>query len=144
MLITKIRESINMALAGEMLSMRELLPHLDYAIDQINETMNTKFPAFSDLAEGAAEYTAIPDKYIRSVIVPGAAWHFYVYDEEGIQSANQYSSIFELAKFTMLRDYSMYVPEEYRAESTGYAETDPDNIQLGDRGLITDVSNFFI
>lgn len=144
MLITKIREGVNQALAGERLSMVELIPHLDYTIDQINQNMNTQFPVFSELAADATEYNAFPDIYIRTVVIPGAAWHYYVYDEEGIPTANQYSSIYETGKFNMLRDYTQYVPEEYQLASTGYTVSDATNRNFGDRGIEVDGSNFFI
>lgn len=145
MLISKIRDGINQALAGEMLSMRELIPHLDFVIDEINDNMNTTFPAFSELdLSTVTEYDMIPDKYIRTVLIPGAAWHYYVYDEEGIPTANQYSTMYETAKFKMLRDFSMNVPEEYLASSTGYVQSDASNINFGDRGMNVDGSNFFI
>ena len=45
MLITAICNAINQALAGEMLTKNELTPHIDYAIDTINATLNSCFPA---------------------------------------------------------------------------------------------------
>ena len=84
MLITAICNAINQALAGEMLTKNELTPHIDYAIDTINATLNSCFPALSELDTLVTDYNYFPSNYIRLVIVPGAAWHFYVNDEEGM------------------------------------------------------------
>ena len=135
MKITKIRQLVNAALAGEMLTFQELKPHLDYAIDAINSLLDTTFPVFSELESETDSYDYFPDKYIRQVVVPGAAWHFYVNDEEGVQTAIQYQLDFENGKFLMLRDYSQYVPEEFRADTPAFVRDNPDNMTTGDRGL---------
>ena len=135
MKITKIRNLVNMALAGEMLTFQELKPHLDYAIDEINDMLNSTFPVFSELESEAEDYNYFPDKYIRQVVIPGAAWHFYVYDEEGVVTAQQYQLDFENGKFKMLRDYSEQIPEEYQAETESHVIDNPDNMTTGDRGL---------
>ena len=64
MLITNIQKLLNSALAGETLSIKEMLPHLDAAIDGINDKLNTCYPVFSDLdlTAAGAEYSFFPDK----------------------------------------------------------------------------------
>lgn len=141
MLITKIRKLFNEALAGETLTLSEMLPHLDAAIDAINENMNTIYPVFSDLdtSQPEAVYNYFPDSYIRTVVIPGAAWHFYVTDEEGAQTAIQYQTDFEMGKFRMLRDMLYKIPTQYQADSEQGSVIAPlSNDTLGYRGLVFD------
>ena len=90
MLIGKIVETINTRLAGELFNMSEMVTFLDSTVDDINTRLNTKFPVFSELEAGETEYTHFPDKYIRSVVIPGAIFKFYVMDEEGADAAPKY------------------------------------------------------
>lgn len=97
---------------------------LDEVIDDINDALNSKFPAFSDLGRdvshrATAEYNYFPDKYIRSVVCKGVASKFYTMDEEGSPTAEQYAREYAAALFYMTRDYIELVPEEYRSDSTG-------------------------
>ena len=113
MQVSQIQSLLNQNLAGEMLSYKQMLVHLNWAIDEINATLNTVFPEFtSDITE----YIAIPDNYIRMCIIPGAAHHFYIVDEEGQTSEHSFAQMFEINKFRMLRDYSHLIPEEYQAD----------------------------
>lgn len=141
MLITNIQRLFNDALAGETLSIRDMLPHLDAAIDSINTKLNAKYPVFSDIDYTAynAEYSYFPDKYIRTVVIPGAAWHYYVMDEEGLQTAPQYLADFETGKFYMQRDMLYAVPEEYQADDdAGFVIGNINSDVLGARGLVVD------
>lgn len=107
-------ESINTQLAGELLSIGELKDFVDKAIDDINTRLNTKFPVLSDILDGThSEYTAIPDKYIRSVVIPGATFKYYITDEEGAAVAPKYEEEYLKGLFYMERDYMPIVPEEY-------------------------------
>lgn len=142
MLVTDVQKLFNNALAGDTLSINEMLPHLDAAIDGINDNMNTVFPVFSELPIGTPglEYNFFPDKYIRTVVIPGAAWHYYVMDEEGLQTAPQYQTDYEKGKFIMLRDMLYDIPEEYQAEvEQGSVIAPDDNDTLGYRGLVCDL-----
>lgn len=135
MLISNIVKQINTLLAGEILSLSELTVHLDAAIDDINAKLNTKFPVFSEL-DGATEYIAIPDKYIRTVVATGAAYNYYTTDEEGALVAPEYKERYYKNLFYMERDYLMLVPEIYLDSSvqgtySWAAEADDNN-----RGLI--------
>lgn len=113
MQVGQIQSLLNQSLAGEMLSYKQMLVHLNWAIDEINATLNTIFPEFT--AE-MTEYTAFPDRYIRMCIIPGAAHHFYVIDEEGQTGEFSFAQTFETGKFYMLRDYSHQIPEEFQAD----------------------------
>jgi len=142
MLITQIQKLFNDALAGETLSYKEMLPHLDAAIDEINAKLNTIYPVFSEVPHETydAEYNFFPDKYIRMVVIPGAAWHFYVMDEEGLQTAPQYQADFENGKFIMQRDMLYKIPEEYQDDDhNGFIVGDPESDIFGERGLVVDI-----
>lgn len=143
MLLTAIQSLVNSALAGELLTYTELVPHLDAAIDGINDVLNAKYPSFSELPMGATEYTHFPDKYIRTVVVPGCAWHYYVADEEGMQTAPQYQMNYEQGKFIMLRDMLYNIPLEYQAdEHQGYVDATTSPFE--ERGISLNGSNFTV
>lgn len=142
MLLTTVQKLFNEALAGETLSYKEMLPHLDAAIDDINAKLNTIYPVFSEVPyeNSESEYSFFPDKYIRMVVIPGAAWHFYVMDEEGLQTAPQYQADFENGKFLMQRDMLYKIPEEFQDDDQqGFIVGDPESDIFGDRGLVVDI-----
>lgn len=113
MLISKIVNGVNAKLAGELLSLSELQIWLDTVVDEINAKLNTKFPVFSELGDDVAEYTAIPDKFIRTVIIPGTAYYFYTTDEEGAMVAPEYKEAYYRNLFYMERDFMQFIPPEY-------------------------------
>ena len=115
MLIKHIVAGVNHKLSGEMLSFRDLVPHLDSVIDDINQQLNTCFPAFSKLPDNTVTYDCIPDRYIRSCVIVGAAYYFYMTDEEGSVATNGYQATYAQNLFYMLRDYIHCVPEKYKA-----------------------------
>lgn len=145
MKITTLVQNINSQLAGELLSVAELTVFVDKAIDEINTRLNTKFPVLSDVIALAKandftsfDYTAIPDKYIRTVVVPGTAFKYYTTDEEGAAVAPKYEEEFLKGLFYMERDYLNLVPEEYQDSSdqgwlsgNGILESDEYNRQGG-------------
>lgn len=130
MKITQIVNKVNDLLAGEMLTFSQLCTFLDSVIDDINSDLNSCFPSFSAFEESLgedftydADYGYIPDEYIRSVVTKGAAYKFYVTDEEGIKTAQVYGNEYAQARFLMIRDFSMLVPELYqRCVNAGYLE----------------------
>lgn len=114
MKIAVLIQSINTQLAGELLSISELKDFVDKAIDDINTRLNAKFPVLTDvILSGNDEYTAIPDKYIRTVVIPGAAFKYYTTDEEGAAVAPKYEEEYLRGLFYMERDYIMQIPDEY-------------------------------
>lgn len=145
MLISTLVQNINSQLAGELLSIGELTVFVDKAIDEINTRLNTEFPVLSDViarikAEGAQsfEYNALPDKYLRTVVVPGAVFKYYTTDEEGAAVAPKYEEEFLKGLFYMERDYLNLIPKEYQASleqgwvrGNGIQETDEYNRQGG-------------
>lgn len=114
---------INHKLADELLSQTQLLMHMDSVIDDINAQLNSTFPTFSEVItkEGVSnpDYQYIPDKYLRSVVVVGAANKYYEIDEEGNATAQLFAQDYRQQLFYMLRDFSMSIPEEYRATDQG-------------------------
>lgn len=130
MKIATLVQNINSQLAGELLSIAELTIFVDKAIDEINTRLNTKFPVLSTIVETLKEtaqpleYTAIPDKYIRTVVVPGAVFKYYTTDEEGAAVAPKYEEEFLKGLFYMERDYLNLIPEEYQETiDQGWIET---------------------
>lgn len=126
MLITNIVDGINELLAGEQLTYSQLLIYMDSVIDDINNELDSCFPSFTEFEENKdnyenyPNYNFFPDKYIRSCVMKGAAYKFYVTDEEGIATAQQYAQDYQTALFYMLRDYVNKVPCQYRAAGQGY------------------------
>ena len=120
---------ISKHLADELVSEDEMLSYMDRVIDDINAQLNTVFPTFTEYKELNPEediteidYNIIPDKYIRTVVIPGAAYKYYTTDEEGGYSSPKYEEDYKQGLFYMLRDYSFSIPEEYRADSQGFVE----------------------
>lgn len=125
MQIATLIDRINKKLAGELLDYEELKVHLDSVIDDINSQLNATFPVFSEFTPTAypqlfPDYNFFPEKYLRSVVVPGAAFKFYITDEEGAEAAPKYDMEYSKALFLMMRDYSNSVPTQYQAVDTGY------------------------
>jgi hypothetical protein len=118
MLYSKVINLISKHLGDDLVTAAEVLGYVDRVVDDINTQLDACFPTFTDFQEvyGAdnTDYSAIPDKYIRTVIVPGAAFKYYVTDEEGNQAATKYEEDYRQGLFYMLRDYSSQIPEEYR------------------------------
>lgn len=130
---TDIQRMCNQDLAGELLSYKQLIRHLNWAIDSINVELNAKFPIFEDTME---EYTAFPDKYIRMCVIPGAVWHFYQVDEEGASAASQFASDFQRGIFYMLRDYAHAIPAEYvEDDNNGSLTAAKEDRTFGEMGL---------
>jgi hypothetical protein len=120
----KIVALINEKLAGEQLTYNDLKQFMDNVIDDINSKLNTIYPAFSELEGYDVDYNMFPDRFIRSVVVPGAAWYYYVADEEGSPTAQQYNADYNKGLLTMQRDMLYNIPVEYQADSMqGTVET---------------------
>jgi len=118
---------------------------MDSVIDDINAQLNSKFPTFSDVIveEGVnnPDYQAIPDKYLRSVVVVGAAVKYYEADEEGNPSATSFVQDYRQQLFYMLRDFSFSIPYEYRAVTQGFINIS--NEDMGTPGLQLSNNNPF-
>lgn len=131
MFYSNVINLIRKHLGDELVTEAELYGYIDRVIDDINAQLNTCFPTFTEFSEenygisgNLLDYTAIPDKYIRTVIVPGAAFKYYTTDEEGGLAAPKYEEDYRQGLFYMLRDYSFSVPAKYRADEQGFVELD--------------------
>jgi hypothetical protein len=124
MLIGNIIKLVNHKLANALLAPTDLYMHMDAVIDDINTQLSTCFPTFSDVIKrnggvNGADYTAIPDKYIRSVVVVGTAVKYYEVDEEGNPSAQNFAMDYQQQLFYMVRDFSFSIPKCYRDDNRG-------------------------
>ena len=142
--IQTIVNRINTNLAGELLSYNELLPILDKTIDDINTQLNSCYPVFSEMPAGKTNYDYFNNKYIRSVVIPGATWTYLVIDEEGLPTAQQFQFDYQTGLFYMVRDMLYNIPEEYQADSEqGSVDfTITETVSTTDRGLYVDGNNF--
>lgn len=146
MLIDTIVNNVNVLLAGELLDYIDLEPHLDKAIDDINAQMNTRYPTFSELRaanHGApvTQYTCFPDRYIRTCLITGAAYYYYLADEEGINTAPAYKEEYYKGLFMMLRDYVEY-DKHYKAhDDVGSLRMCPDIGYAGGVEINVDIWN---
>ena len=125
MRVGQIVNLINKHLADEFCSVAELTNYMDRVIDDINTRLNSKFPTISEVIATAGnttdpDYNMFPDKYIRSVLVVGAAYKYYITDEEGNVTAQQYGAEYNQNLFYMERDYSFSIPEIYRESDQGF------------------------
>lgn len=117
MLIKNIVREVNGMLADELLSLDQMRRHLDRAIDAVNDKLSACYPVFSDLDVTATDYAYFPDNYIRSVVIPGAAYYFYLTDEEGSPTALAYGQMLQNGLYVMMRDYITQVPAIYEKRS---------------------------
>ncbi len=154
MILREVQQLLNNKLAGEMLRYDECVTYLDGAVDDINTALDTRYPTFSefnptqfpdykknlyttvDPVTGEAivnlevrnvvynNYDLFPDKYIRSVVIPGAAYKWYSVDEEGASVAPIFQQEYDTNRFLMLRDFADRVPPIFQANNTG-AVRDP-------------------
>lgn len=124
MKIDDIVKGVNTELAGELLAYNDIVLFLDEVIDDINNALDSTYPTFSeftytDYPEHYPNYDFFPDRYIRSVVIKGCAYKYFVMDEEGIQTAQQYGYNYQDNLFRMTRDFIEQVPEEFQALNTG-------------------------
>lgn len=116
MKVHELLRRVNQALGDEMYTLHEIQMAVDAAIDYINDECQTCFPT---LQPSSDEYTAIPDRYIRTVLIPFAVAELLDYDEE---ISNTWKFKAQDNVFKMFRDYE--VPEQYVVTDGGYIETD--------------------
>jgi hypothetical protein len=131
MRISTLVQLVNHKLADELLSQKQMLVYLDAVIDDINTALSTNFPTITEVLlmndnTGDIDYgmdadgvVFMPDKYIRSVIVPGAAIKFYEVDEEGNNTAPLFMQQYQQNLFYMQRDYIFSIPEKYTDRNRG-------------------------
>ena len=109
MLIPDIVKLINKKIPSEQLTLERVCVFMDEVIDDINAQLSANFPTFTEYVnahDGSMLYDCIPDRYLRTVVVTGAAAKWYTADEEGIETATTYVRDYNSALFLMLRDFS--------------------------------------
>lgn len=135
MQLTQIVSLVNSNLAGELQTLNQLIPFLDQAVDEINDKLNTTFPVFSEFNATDhtqyPDYNFFPDSYIRTVVCIGAAYYFYITDEEGINTAPMYQEMFKSALFRMERDYLPTIATEWKKEDPAGYLPDPFGYGIG-------------
>lgn len=139
--LTKIVDRINDRLAGELLTYDQMKYLLDAVIDDINMKLNAKYPVFTDFNNTVytsiyPNYNFFPDKYIRTVVVPGVAHKFYNVDEEGILADPELKVEYLSGLFIMERDYADQVPAAYQETGQGYL-TAPSETTDSDENIFT-------
>lgn len=122
-----IVNGVNKYLADEMLRYDDIELFLDRTIDDINQDLNAKYPSFSELADSDiidadGSYNFFPDRYIRSVVIVGAAFYFYQADEEGEGVAGSYQQMYHEGRYKMTRDWLMEVPDQFIDDKAGYVQ----------------------
>lgn len=137
--IAKICKLVNQSLAGEMLRQDELMLYMDKVIDDINSQLNSNYPTFSEYTSeffpDYPNYNVFPEKYIRSVVVPGAAYNFYKVDEEGNSTAPLFRQEYQTNLFYMVRDMMESVPPRFQGRCQGYVESDSETLNFEMRTL---------
>lgn len=132
--IAKICKLVNQSLAGEMLRQDELMLYMDKVIDDINSQLNSNYPTFSEYTSeffpDYPNYNVFPEKYIRSVVVPGAAYNFYKVDEEGNNTAPLFRQEYQTNLFYMVRDMMESVPPRFQGRCQGYVESDSETLNF--------------
>ena len=132
--IAKICKLVNQSLAGEMLRQDELMLYMDKVIDDINSQLNSNYPTFSEYTSeffpDYPNYNVFPEKYIRSVVVPGAAYNFYKVDEEGNSTAPLFRQEYQTNLFYMVRDMMESVPPRFQGRCQGYVESDSETLNF--------------
>lgn len=138
MRIDKIVRKVNQFLAEEMLPISRIKDVCDDVIDDINERLCSCYPTLSDFCDAhmrsdgqvdpAADYNYFPDEYIRQVVCKGAAYLYYVKDEEGNISAQMYGYKYDDALFNMTRDWIEQVPVAFRKDTITGAQAMSDNL----------------
>lgn len=125
--INKVVLQVNRLLGDELYPYSKLEQFLDAVVDEINDNLSACFPVFSDVVEDPTktdvDYDCFPDKYIREVVIKGAAYKFLIQDEEGIPTATQYGYEYKDAMFVMLRDYAREVPAQYDVDHIAAVDT---------------------
>ena len=147
MLISTLIDRCNRGfIASDYLRAPDIYVYMDKVIDDINSRLQATFPLMSDWVDyvtkynqlnpdtplDQSRYTAIPDRYLNSVVRVGVARFFYMKDEEGESVASDYFREYEGAIFAMIRDYISEVPEEFQNNTGGFVKgPDYQEITLG-------------
>jgi hypothetical protein len=117
-----IVKGVNAQLNGEMINFTDLTIHLNAVIGDINDALSSIYPNFTEvelLPGYDGNYTLFPDHYIRTVLFPGAAYKYYLAEEEGENVASSLYGTYAMALFIMKRDYGPIVPTIFQMSAGG-------------------------
>lgn len=137
MKISTMTTQINKLLADELYPYSYLAQFIDATIDDINEKLSADFPTVSEFIElhkdeadkDDPDYDVFPEKYVRTVVLKGAAYKFFTTDEEGMDTAQRYGAEYANALFIMQRDYTDTVMSgEYFVDTLAAVDTDYETI----------------
>jgi hypothetical protein len=148
MKITDIVLKINQNLAEEQLPISRIKDLVDDVIDDINSRLSSCFPSFTDfcdqhtvdgILDTSANYNFLPALYIRQVLCKGAAYKFYVKDEEGNIAAAMFSYNYDDWLFNIERDFLELVPAIYQNTDITGAHVMSDNLNPRDNAIPLDL-----
>lgn len=123
MQVQVIVKELNHMLANETLRFQDTEHLFNRVIEEINSNLNAIYPTMTEFltqSDITGDYNVFPDRYIRSVLIPGAAFYFYQEDEEGEYVASSFGATYRQNMFHMVRDHMMKVPEKYQSDNEGY------------------------
>lgn len=144
-------------IASENLRNQDLIGYMDIVMDDINDRLHATFPVFSEWQEYVTKYntdnrnnpdfepldievySAIPARYLRTVVAVGAALNFFTNDEEGEQVSQKYYIQYERNMSNMIRDYMELVPNEFQNKKGGYISNSyngAENAQASIEGIV--------
>lgn len=143
---------INIKLAGESLTWAQLQLYVDNVIDDINYTLNACYPTTAEmdafiLANSQADVPSnlyskdlldygrwnddilsiLPYSVVHRVIIVGAALKWLTADEEGLNTAPEFTQEYTKALFALQRDFCNKVPAKYQAINQGFVYNDATN-----------------
>lgn len=159
MKINTLVDQINRGnIASDYIRVPEIYYYMDKVIDDINDRLQAKYPAFSEYADFVEDwntkypdnpldrtnYSVLPDKWLRKIMPVGVARYYYMKDEEGEVAASDYFRVYEQELFYLVRDFHNQVPEIFQNNDGGFVRTlyEHENVPgLNPRGLVFDDYN---
>lgn len=145
-------KDINIKLAGESLTWAQLQLYVDNVIDDINYTLNACYPTTAEMdtfiransqadkpdnlnSEDLIDYrnwnngtlSILPYSVVHKVIIVGAALKWLTADEEGLNTAPEFTQEYTKALYSLQRDFCNKVPAKYQAMEQGFVYNDAPN-----------------
>ena len=143
---------INIKLAGESLTWAQLQLYVDNVIDDINYTLNACYPTTAEMdtfiransqaenpdnlnSEDLIDYrnwnndilSILPYSVVHKVVIVGAALKWLTADEEGLNTAPEFTQEYTKALYALQRDFCNKVPAKYQAMDQGFVYNDAIN-----------------
>lgn len=119
---------VNQLITNGLYSFDEMQFDLDDAIIAINDTLQSDFPFMSTFfaTPTNTDYTIIPERYIRSVIINYTVAILLKREGELGVEFSAAMSAHQTGLSNMFRDYFSQVPVEYQSVSNGFFVVNPD------------------